>query len=614
MNRSSLSALVLAVACCAFAQPACAQVQGLDQIIDKLDLRDVQLADALRALGEESGVNLVSSEDAAKKTVACYLQNVSVRQAIESISKAYGLWYREDDVNGVVRVLTAQEFQRDLSTFRDEHTKVFTLNYPNASDVAHAIRNLYGSRVQLALDREYLYDEYDELSQRFQRFDILDRRAQSLGVFGENGGNSASGYSSNGSGTSGSNSQGGRYQDSYSNGQREQDRQAREARDKAHLSSDQLEALSRAQAAGQEPDPYLQQQMNGSAPSIYVSVIRRNNKIAVRTSDKAAVDEIEKLVTALDVPTPQVLLEVKVLNLDLGDDFDSAFDAAFTDQHSAGSAGGVAPPGGGILPGRLPGGFIYQYVNDNFAARLQFLQQRRRVNSLATPMLLVANNEVARLFVGEERPLVRNISSTVTQNNNQTIATPNTTTELVPVGTTLLITPNINADRTVTLRVLQENSEINPGAANIPIIGADGTVTEQAIDTVKSRTVTGTVVAKDGLTLALGGLVDESIATTQSGIPGLMDMPLIGFLFRRESKSRAHTELVVIIRPHVLFTAPEGEEQSRELTERLSIHPAVSSQGEPLGTYSRDEVPRPPLGKHPLRDMLKFQSGLPDGQ
>src|SRR5262245_2444721 len=143
-----------------------------------MDLRDVELREALRLVAEESGVNLVPSEDAGKRIVSCFLQETTVRGAIESIAKSYGLWYREDTHLGAVRVMTAEEYERDLTLFRDESTQVFTLMYPNALEVALAIRNLFGSRVRLSLDRELRYEEYSDISQRFERFDLLDQRTQ----------------------------------------------------------------------------------------------------------------------------------------------------------------------------------------------------------------------------------------------------------------------------------------------------------------------------------------------------------------------------------------------------------------------------------------------------
>src|SRR5262249_47863924 len=152
---------------------------------------------------------------------------------------------------------------------------------------------------------------------------------------------------------------------------------------------------------------------------------------------------------------------------------------------------------------------LFQVVSANFRARLQVLETKNRVTELATPLLMTANNEVSRIFTGQQVPI------TVGFNPPQIVATGLAATTTVAgtpqtllqdVGTTLLITPNINADRTVTLRILQENSTVVPGGATIPVADATGTINQVPIDTVRRETVSGTVVAKDGLALAIGGL------------------------------------------------------------------------------------------------------------
>lgn len=584
------------------------QAKGLEAQVERLDLREIPLREALRLIAEESGVNLVASEAAAATKVSCYLQHVSVRQAIESIAKSYGLWYREDSELEAVHILTTEEFQRDLSLFRDERTQVFTLYYPNALDVALSIRNLFGSRVRFTLDQQSRFDDFAEMNQRFQRFDLLDRRSQGRTVNGQGGVNQLNGFNANtGLGASGlygqnqlrSGDQGqfGSVTGGSGGGSSNTD----------ELGPQELELLQRALADPDAADREALDRLQDERATIYVSILRKNNQVAVRSSDQAALRQIEQIVQALDVPTPQVLLEIRILNLDLGDDFQSAFEFEFGD---ATTTLGRSVSSIGQLD---PGGLVYGYVDANFTARLELLQQNRRVNTVASPLLLVANNEVSRLFIGEERPFVRSISSQTTINSNVATTTPTSVIELRSVGTTLLITPNINADRTVTLRVLQESSDIRVGGASIPVVTGAGNLIQQPVDTVVSRTITGTVVAKDGLTLALGGLIEEGVSDKQEGVPGLMDLPWIGALFRDEAKQRYRRELVVLIRPHVLFTASEGRERTNELATRLSIHP--QREGEHgLGAFSAEEAPRPPLGTRPLREMLKFQSALPDGQ
>lgn len=447
-----------------------------------------------------------------------------------------------------------------------EHTLVLTLFYPNSLDVALAVQNLFGGRVALSLDRSSREEEYAEMRQRFERFDLLGDRLQGTSWGG-------TGASLSGTGPI---------------------------------------------DAGLQPSPPPSAAHTGvwpasDKPPIYVSVLQRNNQIAVRSSDAAALTDIESLVRTLDVPTPQVLLEIRVLSLNLGNTYSSAFDFLLWENGPSGAAFTQGTPQNPDGSNNTTGPLIYKYVDDHIRARLTLLQSDLRVSTLATPLLLVANNEVARLFIGEERPIVRNVSSQTTINNNLVTTAPNSSVEIRPVGTTLLLTPNINADRTVTLRIVQEMSDVRQGQASIPIVTATGEVVNQPVDVVGSRSVAGTLVAKDGLTLAIGGLIEEGVGDGNQGIPILKDLPLLGPLFRRENKGRVRRETVVLIRPWVLFTAGEGQQMSASLSGRL-LHPSAATEGLEMGTFDAKEAPRAGLSKQPLWEAFKYQSAMPDGQ
>jgi general secretion pathway protein D len=444
-----------------------------------------------------------------------------------------------------------------------EETRVYTLLYPNALDVGLAIRSLYGERARLDHDGAARADEYDEIRQRFRRFDLLENHVKPS-------------------------------RDA-----------ARDTEPTSFDDSNDTPALRAAYERGldAERDP---------RPAIHIALLQKNNQLAVRSSDAQALAGIDALVRTLDVPTPQVLLEVKVLSLDLGDTFSSAFDFMLWENGPSAGAFTQGTPSDGNGGPDITGPFIYKFVDEHVRLRLQLLQNEKRISTLATPLLLVANNEVARLFVGEERPIVRGITTETTLNQNLATTSPETQIEMRAVGTTLLLTPNINADRTVTLRVVQETSDLRPGAATIPVVTRDGGIVSQRVDVVGSRSVSGTMVAKDGLTLAIGGLIEEGVGTGEQGVPFLMDLPLIGPLFRREIKGRSRKELVVLVRPWVLFTASEGQERSAELTRELD-HPSAASLGGPLRTFDPDEAPTGGLSKQPFLEMFKYRSGLPDG-
>ena len=151
-------------------------------IIQQVEFRELPLAQALRLLADQTGMNLLCSAEAGKTRVTLFLKNVPARVAVEQLCKAHGLWYRTDEATGIVRIMTLAEFQGNLQTFREEQTAVFTLLYPNAVGVASAIHDLYGDRVHLSLGAEES-DDTQTLQDRFDRFDIVDQRSLGLGLF-----------------------------------------------------------------------------------------------------------------------------------------------------------------------------------------------------------------------------------------------------------------------------------------------------------------------------------------------------------------------------------------------------------------------------------------------
>ncbi len=573
--------------------PPAAPVRGA---LRHVEFHDVPLADALRMLAEQSGNNYSCSAAAGQTPASVSLRWVSAQTAVEELCKTHGLWFRRDEQSGIVRVMTMAEFERDLMSFHEEKDEVFTLLYPNVLEVAAAIRDLYGDRVRLSLGRAS-DDESDDLQSRFERFDLIDSRSSGLseleGLDGDNGsrttvisGDSGVVWTSNGGAAT--NSAAGRFRD-LTPAMAEKVQQA-------------LAAGTSSNGADQVVAAYQDQPAN-----IFVTVSRRNNMIIVRTSDEHALAAIRELIRRLDVPTPTVLLEVKILSLDLGDGFQSNFDYQFGGVVSGGgtaaqtlggfTSGEIAPAAAGTMTpggtGLQSGTMTFQVVNEYFRARMQLLESKGRVKTLATPMLLTANNEVSRLFLGEERPRVRDISSqTITMDNASAIA-PDTDFDYVPVGTTLLLTPNINSDRTVTLRMLQENSSIATGGATVPVVVTSSnqtSVQNVPIDVVSSRSISGTFVAKDNMAVAVGGLIQETVSNEREQVPLLGKIPVLGALFRRTTTSKSRQELIVVVRPHIINTPSEGEAISRELLKDLSIHPAAPEAKPSLGTFKEEKT------------------------
>src|SRR6185503_10695729 len=101
-----------------------------------------------------------------------------------------------------------------------------------------------------------------------------------------------------------------------------------------------------------------------------------------------------------------------------------------------------------------------------------------------------------------------------------------------------------------------------------------GTVQSQSVDVVAAQTLSGTIVAKDSLTMAVGGLIQDEVSDVRSEVPVLGKLPMVGIFFRRQDTQRSRHELIILIRPYVLNTPAESEEISRNLIKQLSIHPS----------------------------------------
>ncbi|MCA8926094.1 MAG: hypothetical protein KDD82_30085, partial [Planctomycetes bacterium] len=148
------AAVTSRVACALLVAATWAQAQGRptpasDARVEAFELNQATVADATRLLSELSGWNIAVTAEASAKTVTLHLSDVPARVALETLCKVAGLWFREAD--GVVRVMTAEEYQGDLEVKRDAQVRVYTLLHPNPEAVAVAIRDVFGPRVTLSL-------------------------------------------------------------------------------------------------------------------------------------------------------------------------------------------------------------------------------------------------------------------------------------------------------------------------------------------------------------------------------------------------------------------------------------------------------------------------------
>ena len=171
------------------------------------------------------------------------------------------------------------------------------------------------------------------------------------------------------------------------------------------------------------------------------------------------------------------------------------------------------------------------------------------VNVLSTPQILTADNAEAEIIVGENVPFI-------TQNNVNTVnsGVVSNYIERKDVGITLKLTPQITEGDYVKLDIYQEISALENISSNnlIAIITSVGPTTTK-------RSTKTNVVVRDGQTVVIGGLMQDKVTDTTSKVPLLGDIPLIGWLFKNNSKEHTKTNLLVFLTPHIIRDSKELE-------------------------------------------------------
>lgn len=180
-----------------------------------------------------------------------------------------------------------------------------------------------------------------------------------------------------------------------------------------------------------------------------------------------------------------------------------------------------------------------------FLAR--FLESKGDGNILSTPNLLTLDNEEAKIVIGQNVPFV---TGQYTNSNTGTGGTVNPfqTIERKDVGLTLRVKPQISENGTVKMQIFQEVSSVQASSIN----SATGLITNK-------RSIESNVLVEDGGIVVLGGLLQDEYSGNQEKVPGVGDVPLLGNLFKTETRSRKKTNLMVFLRPVVVRDASQTE-------------------------------------------------------
>ena len=288
---------------------------------------------------------------------------------------------------------------------------------------------------------------------------------------------------------------------------------------------------------------------------VQVFADKPTNSIII-SSTKTAYARLQSVIRELDIKRRQVFVEAVILEVQVDRLRQIGTDP--TQVLGAGKSGALQGIGGinrapedlasvariigGAAADGATGGAITVLNTINVRAFMQLLMNLTDTNILSTPQVLAADNQKAKIVVGENRPFPTGQSQGITGGTLVTI-------ERKDVGVTLELTPQVLEDDLIRLDIKQEITAIAENVAQT--IGA-GTATIPVGPTTTKRSMETTTIAHDEQTLVIGGLVRDNITLSERKVPLLGDIPFVGWLFRSQNRSVEKLNLLVFLTPHLV--------------------------------------------------------------
>jgi general secretion pathway protein D len=314
----------------------------------------------------------------------------------------------------------------------------------------------------------------------------------------------------------------------------------------------------------------------GGAKASYKVEIDELNNALILAAPAAVIREVKSIVEKLDISRPQVLIEAVIAQLSEGQAKKLGVDILFTSKDTGGYLtnfdgllGSLVGAGLGGTPdsatlntliGGIPnspvafGGEFNSNTGKGMGLLVQALKNDSDTNILSTPSVVTLDNEEASLSSGKEVPF--QTGTYANSNSGSSSSNPFTTFNREEVGILLKVKPQISKGNAVRLEIEQESSKVEAGG-------------KEGLQTTTKNTIKTNVMIEDGELLILGGLIEDTYTQSESKVPLLGDIPLLGRLFKSASKSKDKQVLMMFIRPTIIRNPEDAKNLSDERFQHL---------------------------------------------
>lgn len=488
--------------------------------IISLDLRDMGILDALKYIAEKAKINIIPTKEVSGR-VSLMVENVAIKDVFDIILRSNNLAYEKK--GNIYNVMTENEYKarfgKNFSDYRI--TKVFHLQYAIPEQALNLLNTLKSEIGKVLLDSESGVILVMDTPERVKDMEntLLAMEQKSI-----------------------------------------------------------IKVFNLKYARAKDIEEQLKSQLDLKKVGS-IKADERTNQVIVQTLPER-MEDISRLIQGLDQKTKQILMDAKIIQVKLTDEYSSGveweglFDwgrkyglgylgsypfssvqsstddwrsrtEVWKDVGNVGSypfSGTTTNYSGGTKSTGLSEMHVGVVGKHDFDTVIKYLQTLGQTRILSNPKLAVVNNQEAKIHVGERQAYI-----TTTTTQTQTSNTVSEAVTYVDIGIQLFVTPTINADGFVTVKIKPEISSVidylaTSSGNKIPII-----------DTSTAETI---VMVKDGSSIMIGGLSKEEKSQNSEGTPFLSKIPFLGEAFKSQTKKSSRSELVVLLTPHII----EGDE------------------------------------------------------
>jgi general secretion pathway protein D len=284
---------------------------------------------------------------------------------------------------------------------------------------------------------------------------------------------------------------------------------------------------------------------NSSISSVDFSLDKQQNALIFNTTP-IEYKKILSLLEKIDVLPGQVILDVTILEVTLTDDVTSGINWFYDNVASNDDTASLSFLGSGAITG--------VFTSGNWESNLNWSEAKDDARVISRPYLIVKDGESASISSGDQIPIITQVVEDI--GNTGSVSN---SVQYRSTGVNVSLTPTINSNGVISLSI---SMSVSSSKAS--------TDTQVQTPTITNRAISTEIIARNGQTVALGGLIQENKNDVENGVPGLSKLPLLGRLFSSTTDSFTRTELIMLITTKIVRDSIQVDEFSEAMSELYS--------------------------------------------